>query len=103
MLKFTMTRNDKNDKKYSTLKVEYDAIKNMTIRDILGKSFTYSYKGIDFNISVTKVDCRHVNTCRYKSDGFGEYEWIADSLCKFGKIVSPDEQRKIKEQKLMSL
>ena len=102
MIIFRMTRSDSPNITFVESCREYDATKNMTFGSIVNKTFQYKDNEIDLTISVSKEPT--IPAIREGMvKGFNEYRWIMKSLYTFGKIISPEEQRRNREKKLMSL
>jgi len=82
-----------SDKNYiiakSVSKIDYNRIMGQSST----KSFSYDFgDGWIAKIEIKKIDKKQVKNIQKTSDGFMNYEWMADSIINFGEILN-DEQR----------
>lgn len=56
-------------------------------KEVVGKSFYHRWEdGWTACVSVEKVDCREAQKIERKSDGFCGYDWMIESIIKYGEI-----------------
>ena len=79
---------------------EYDVEKSL-IEKIVDRDFIYDFgDGWTANIHVSRMPCNESNKLLKKSNGFCGYEWMVRSICKYGKILKPEEMKKKELEKL---
>lgn len=65
---------------------------NQVPNDIVGKRFYYRWDdGWTACVSVNKVDCKTERRIMRQSSGFCGYDWMIDSIIKYGKILTKKE------------
>ena len=61
-------------------------------KEHIGKAFTYRWDdGWEACIKVVQVDNKEANRVRKKSVGFYGYDWMIESIIKFGEIKKRNE------------
>lgn len=66
---------------------------NQVPKDVIGKTFDYQWEdGWTARVSVRKVDCKEEKRIMRKSYGFCGYDWMIDSIIKYGKILTRRDQ-----------
>lgn len=99
MIVFTVTTSSGKTHKYR--ETDY-ILSRYGTTDILGKRFQVT---LDDN-EVVKVYCYRIKAEDFRYDTElppSKYEWIVESLYKFGKIITLKEQKKQREKKLSML
>lgn len=99
MIVFTVTTSNGKTHKYR--ETDY-ILSRYGTTDILGKRFQVT---LDDN-EVVKVYCYRIKAEDFRYDTElppSKYEWIVESLYKFGKIITLKEQKKQREKKLSML
>lgn len=68
---------------------------NQVPKDVINKDFYYRWEdGWAARISVRKVDCSEERKIMRKSSGFCGYDWMIDSIIKYGEILCKEDQKK---------
>lgn len=56
-------------------------------KEVVGKSFYHRWEdGWTACVSVEKVDCKEAKKIEKKSSGFRGYDWMIESIIKYGEI-----------------
>ena len=70
---------------------------NQVPNEVIGKSFRYRWDdGWCVCITVRKVESRVERKIMRRSSGFCGYNWMIDSIIKYGKILTKEEQEAVK-------
>lgn len=69
-------------------KIYARTMKNCKVpKEVIGKSFIHRWEdGWTACVSVEKVECREAQKIERKSDGFCGYDWMIESIIKYGEI-----------------
>ena len=63
-------------------------------KEVIGRNFDYDFgDGWTANVEVKKVDAKEAKRIRKESRGFSTYDWMIESIIKFGSIRPPKEWR----------
>lgn len=88
---------------YYVLEKEFIALRYDTYYSIVNKTFEYTYNDIKFSIEVYRWRGREDGRFNKNICGISGYDWAIESLLKFGKIISIEDQRKQREKRLSNL
>lgn len=73
---------------------------NQVPKEVVGKDYTYRWNdGWTAKVSVRKVDCREGQKIMRKSQGFCGYDWMIDSIIKYGEILTKSEQEGMENER----
>ena len=66
---------------------------NQVPKDVIGKTFDYRWEdGWNVRVSDKKVDFKEERRIMRRSAGFCGYDWMIDSIIKYGKILTRNER-----------
>ena len=85
---------------YAVSRRDYDVDKKL-LPEIIDKSFFYNFgDGWTACVKVSKITHAESKKILKNSKGFCGYEWMVNSICKYGEIIDPETRKKKELEKL---
>lgn len=89
------------DRKYYIIKTVSDKYFNKTLTPLLGGNHNWYYNfgdGWGANVKMQIITALEAKQRRKNSKGFSGYDWMVDSIMRYGKILTESQREEITNQ-----